>query len=89
MKSDGEPAIVAVRDAVARAHGGKVVLEKPPKGESQSNGVIEEAGKTVREFTRVLKEHLEDKLQLKMKPESVIGTWMVRWAAMLCVPGIL
>ena len=32
MKSDGEPAIVAVREALARCHGGRVTPEQPPKG---------------------------------------------------------
>ena len=50
LKSDGERAIVAVREALARYHGGKVVQEPPPKGESQSNGAVESAGETVREF---------------------------------------
>ena len=38
LKSDGEPAIVAVREALARYHGGKVVPECPPRGESQTHG---------------------------------------------------
>ena len=54
-----EKAIVAVRDTLAKYHGGKVIPENPAKGESQSNGAVEEAGKTVREFVRVIKEHLE------------------------------
>ena len=49
MKCDNETSIMAVRDALARFHGGRVVPERPPKGESQSNGAVEEAGKTVRE----------------------------------------
>ena len=53
LKSDGEPACVAVRDAPAKYHGGIVVQEGPAAGESQSNGLVEEAGKTV-EFVRVL-----------------------------------
>ena len=32
MKSDGEPAIVAVREALARCHGGQVTPEQPPTG---------------------------------------------------------
>ena len=31
LKSDGEPAIVAVREALARCHGGQVTPEQPPK----------------------------------------------------------
>ena len=45
IKTDGERSIVAVRDALARFVGGRVVVEVPPRGESQSNGAIEEAGK--------------------------------------------
>ena len=45
FKSDNEPAIVEVREALARHHGGKVVVDRPPKFESQSNGTVEEAGK--------------------------------------------
>ena len=50
MKSDGEPAIVAVREAVMKYHGGVVILENPAKGEKAENGLTEEAGKTVREY---------------------------------------
>ena len=84
LKADGEKSIIAVRDALARYHGGKVVPEGPPKGESQSNGAVEEAGKTVREFVRVLKEHLEYYANMQLKCDDVITLWMIRWSAMLC-----
>ena len=45
MKSDGEGAIQKVREVLSRYHGGAVTPEKPPTGESQSNGRVEEAGK--------------------------------------------
>ena len=48
FKSDGEASIKVVRDKLARHVGGKVVVESPAQGESQSNGLVEEAGKTVR-----------------------------------------
>ena len=48
MKCDGERSVVALRDAVGRFHGGRVVPESPAKGESQSNGAVEGAGSTVR-----------------------------------------
>ena len=84
VKTDGERAITAVREALARYHGGKVIAEGPPRGESQSNGAIEEAGKVVREYTRVLKEQLEHKAKLKIASADVLTTWMIRWGAMLC-----
>ena len=57
LKSHGEPATLTARDALA--NGGIVVQEGPTAGESQSNGLVEEAGKTVRESVRVLKEQIE------------------------------
>ena len=50
MKSDGEPALLAVRNAVLKWHGGIMIPEAPAKGEKAGNGLIEEAGKTVREY---------------------------------------
>ena len=44
-----------VCDALARYRGGTEVPERAPAAETQANGVIEEAGKTTREFARVLK----------------------------------
>ena len=84
LKCDGERSIKAVRDALAKYHGGKVVPEDPPRGESQSNGVVEEAGKTTREFVRVLKEQVEHSANIKLECAEVLTEWMVRWAAMLC-----
>lgn len=84
LKSDGERSIVAVREALAKYHGGKVVPESPPRGESQSNGVVEEAGKTIREFVRVLKDQVEEKASIKLECAEVLTAWMVRWAAMVC-----
>ena len=48
FKSDGEASIRLIRDRLAKQHGGKIVMESPAQGESQSNGTVEEAGKTVR-----------------------------------------
>ena len=50
IKSDGEPALLAVRNAIMKYHGGIVIPEGPAKGENAENGLIEEAEKTVREF---------------------------------------
>ena len=84
LKSDSEAAIVAVREALARRHGGRVVPERPPPGEKQSNGVIEEAGRTVRCMAVTLKDALETKVKVKIQPGDVITEWIFRWAAMLC-----
>ena len=83
LKCDTENSIIVVRDGLAKYHGGRIVPESPAKNESQSNGVVEEAGKTVREFTRVLKDQLESEANVKVKAGDVITLWMVRWAAMM------
>ena len=83
FKSDGEPAMKFVREALARYHGGTISPEQPPTGESQANGYTEEAGKTVRGLVKVMKEQMEDRAGMKLEPEDVIMQWMVRWAAMM------
>ena len=66
-------------DAPAKYRGGIVAQEGPAVGGSQSNGLVEEAGKTVREFGVVLKEHIEGKTSVKLKSDDV----MIRWTAMM------
>ena len=69
---------------MAKYHGGRVVPENPPRGESQSNGAVEETGKTVREYTRVLREQIEYQANIKMESAGNLTVWMIRWAAMIC-----
>ena len=83
LKADGERSIGSVRDAIAKFHGGVTIPEASAKNESQSNGRVEEAGKTVREFARVMKEQLDDNAKITLECDSVIVLWMVRWAAMM------
>ena len=83
MKSDNENSIVAVREAAGKFLGGRVIPEAPAKGESKSNGEIEEAGKTVREFAVVLKDMIEHKANIKIEQDDIIVPWMVRWSAMM------
>ena len=83
IKTDVEPAIVAVRECLARRHGGRIVPEKPAIGEKKSNGVAEEAGKTVRDVALTLKDHLEHEAKITLKPGDVITEWLFRWAAMI------
>ena len=83
MKSDSERPMVALREALARTHGGLITPEQPPKGESASNGRVEEAGRTIRDMVRVLKLQLEAKLNRTVAIQEPIMHWMVRWAAML------
>ena len=83
MKSDNEKSMVALRDAVGEFHGGEVIMEQPAKGESQSNGRVEEAGKTIRGLTRVVKEQIEDRAKIKLEQTDAILQWIIRWGAMV------
>ena len=83
MKSDNEPAVKALREAVGKLLGGRVIPENPPKGESASNGKVEGAGQVVRGFVRVLKSKIEEETKIKLESQDIIMQWMVRWGAML------
>ena len=82
MKSDTEPAMIQVREAIGVYHGVEIIPESPPRGESGSNGRAEEAGKSVREMMNVYKDHIEYKADIEIGPEDVILQWIARWAAM-------
>ena len=87
FKSDGEPSIVALREAVARLHGGSITPEQPPKGEHPSNGVMEDRGLTIRDMARVLKVQVETQIKRKPEMKTPIMKWLVRWAAIEAVSG--
>ena len=81
MKSDSEPAIVAVRNAVMRYHGGITIPEAPAKGGKAENCFIEEAGKTEREYVCTFLSQMEDGVDDKIPLDANIIPWIVRWAA--------
>ncbi len=72
FKSDGERAIVGVREALAKYHGGNITPELAPKSESSSNGRVEEAEKTVRGFVKVLKNQMEHKTRMTIESSDLI-----------------
>ena len=67
FKSDGERSIVTLRTAFAKYHG------------RRSCPRTRRAGKTVREFVPVLREHVQDKAEV----EQGASDDMVRWSAMM------
>ena len=81
VKSDGEPALLAVRNALMRYHGGVMIPECPAKGEKAENGLIEEAGKTVRDLVCTFISQIEYGIDDKLPLDACIVPWIVRWAA--------
>ena len=61
-----------------------VIPEVSARGESQSNGAVEQAAQVVAECVRALKEQVEQKATFKRGPTDTISLWMFRLAAMLC-----
>ena len=54
---------------------------------SQTNGIAEEAGKTIRDMARVLKVQLEMRTERMIEMKEPIMKWLVRWSAM-CLSSI-
>ena len=71
MKSDGEPAMLAVKNAVIQ----------PAKGEKAENGLVEEAGKTIREYICTFLSQIERGADDVIPLDSNIIPWIARWAA--------
>ena len=80
MKSDGGPALLAFRSAEMKYHGGIMIPEGPAKGEKAENGLIEEAGKTIREYFCTILSQIEDGVDDVIPLDSDIIPWIVRWA---------
>ena len=62
LKSDAEPAIVALKQKVRQERPERIVLEESPIKESQSNGAIENAIRQVQGQIRTTKACLESRL---------------------------
>ncbi len=67
MKSDSEPAILALKEAVRRETSVEVVVEESPVGDHQANGVAENAVKNVQGQFRVLKDALESRINKRIE----------------------
>ncbi len=84
FKCDTEHPIVALvrRLAAYRVNGqeGKTVMEHSPRGESRSNGFVENSVRRTKNQIRTFKAQLEAELKTNIKAEAAILQWLVRWA---------
>ena len=85
LRCGNEPVIEALAREIGRSHqeGSQTVLEKPPVGESQSNGVIERAVGLVAGKARTLRAALEHRIGTRVPPDARILCWLVVYAAYL------
>ena len=82
LKCDDEPAIEALAKEIeqARQEGSQAVPERPPVGDSQSNGVIERAVGLVAGQARKMKAALEHRIGTRVPPDARILRWLVECA---------
>ncbi len=61
MRSDNEASIIALNNMLAKEHQLTCTIEQPPAGgeHCQADGLIEEAGKTLREYVKIFKTQIE------------------------------
>ena len=85
LRCDNEPAIEAMAREIeqARQEGSQTVPERPPVGESQSDGIIERAVGLVAGQARTLKAALEHRIGTRIPPDARILCWLVEFAAYL------
>ena len=82
-KSDQEPALLAVCNAVKVLWKGEWIPERAPIGEKASNGEVERAVQTVHGLARTLKEHVEQYARMVLDPKNPMLAWLVEYCATL------
>ena len=81
LRSDQEPAITALAEAIKQHCQTEIVLEMAPKADKNANGHAERAVQAVEGQTRAIKIELEDRVGCEIAPDKPIVAWMVRHAA--------
>ncbi len=80
MKSDNEPAILALKEDVRRESDVEIVMEEVPVGDHEANGLAENAVKNVQGQFRVIKDALESGHGRRVDGEHPVGPGMVMHA---------
>ena len=81
LKTDGEPALVAVQEAVAMARTHETMCKNPRGNDPQANGVAERAVGEVKAQLRAFKIGFEARLQSPIDARWAIIEWMIPLAS--------
>lgn len=81
LKSDQEPAIIALKTAVKGRKTVEIVPEESPAYASSSNGAIESTNKHIQDQIRALKDALESRIGVRLEKDKNIISWLVMHAA--------
>ena len=65
---------------LAAEHGQETVVETSPVGDSQANGLAEQAVREVKAKTRTLKLHTEELVGVRIGKDSTVLPWLVKHA---------
>ncbi len=80
-KSDGEPAMVALKTAAAKFAAVEAVPEQSPVGDHKANGAVENAVKEIKRRQRAIRSSLESRLGFKLKEDDPVLDWIPQHAA--------
>ena len=83
FRTDDESSLMAVTKKLAKFHGGEVVPEHSPPGESQANGAAEENGKSVLGLAVTMLEQVCANVEEVIDGSLPFVQWVIRWAAMV------
>ena len=81
LRSDGEAALKSIQAEVARIREKETVLENSPVGDSKANGVAERAVQAFGEQFRVIREGLQQRLQVRIPGNHPLTSWMTEHSA--------
>ena len=81
MRYDPEPALNSVVEAAKNGFDKQLVLEKVPKGVSESKGEIERAVQAIESQSRTLRSALETSYGRKVPDDHPVLTWLVEHAS--------
>ena len=81
LRSDDEAALKSIRAEVARIREKETVLENSPVGDSKANGVAERAAHAFGEQFRVIREGLQQRLQVRIPGNHPLTSWMTEHSA--------
>ena len=83
LKSDGEPAIVALQEAVKNSRQSDTILENSPKVDSESNGAADNAVREAEGMIRTWKMSVEEKLKAVFDNKHMLLPWLVMHAGVI------
>ena len=83
VKSDNEPAMLAMQKAIATARADTTLPRNSPEYDPQSNGGAEKAAQDITDMTRRILIGFEARLKTKVNLKLPIVTWIIRHAAFI------